>query len=123
MRRAIDHPAGITTYLTGGPAIDHDTTPISNDDLAKGERIALPIAILVLAFMFGTLAGIAVPLAFALFTIPTALGIVWIFAHFMDMPIYVQNMATLIGIAIAIDYSMLVEFRYREELARTEDAH
>jgi RND superfamily putative drug exporter len=123
VRKAIGNVSGARSYLSGFPAINHDTEPISNNDLARGERIALPIAILVLAFMFGTLAGIAVPLAFALFTIPTALGIVWIFAHFMDMPIYVQNMATLIGIAIAIDYSMLVVFRYREELARTEDAH
>jgi RND superfamily putative drug exporter len=121
MRKAIDHPAGVKTYLSGGPAIDHDTTPISNDDLAKGERIALPIAVLVLAFMFGTLVGIAVPLAFALFTIPVALGILWVLAHPFSIPIYAQNMATLIGIAIAIDYSMLVVFRYREELERTSD--
>jgi RND superfamily putative drug exporter len=123
MRKEIGDIPGTKTYLSGGPAINHDTEPISNDDLAKGERIALPIAVIVLAFMFGTLGGIAVPLAFALFTIPTALGIVWIFAHFMDMPNYVQNMATLIGIAIAIDYSMFIVFRFREELARTDDRH
>ena len=116
MRKAIGDISGVKTYLTGFPAINHDTEPIYNEDLARGESIALPIAILVMAFMFGTLAGIAVPLAFALFTIPVALGIVWIFANFMSMPIYVQNMATLIGFAIAIDYSMLVVFRFREEL-------
>jgi RND superfamily putative drug exporter len=123
IRRAIGHPAGVKTYLSGGPAIDHDTTPISNDDLARGERIALPIAVLVLAFMFGTVVGIAVPLAFALFTIPIALGILWVLAHPFSIPIYAQNMATLIGIAIAIDYSMLVVFRYREELEKAPDPH
>ena len=51
---------GTRTYLSGGPAINHDTEPISNKDLGKGERIALPIALLVLAFMFGTLGGIVV---------------------------------------------------------------
>jgi uncharacterized membrane protein YdfJ with MMPL/SSD domain len=50
-------------------------------------------------------------------SIPTTLGFVWIFAHTMDMAIYVTNIVTLIGFAIAIDYSMLVVFRYREELA------
>jgi len=123
MRKAIGDVPGATTYLSGGPAINHDTEPISNDDLAKGERIALPIAVIVLAFMFGTLGGVAVPLLFALFTIPTALGIVWVFANFIDMPIYVQNMATLIGIAIAIDYSMFIVFRFREELAKCGDVH
>jgi RND superfamily putative drug exporter len=121
MRKAIGAVPGARTYLSGGPAINEDTEPISNDDLAKGETIAIPIALLVLAFMFGTLGGIAVPLAFAAISIPTALGVVWVFAHIIDMPIYVQNMATLIGLAIAIDYSMFIVFRFREELARSGD--
>ena len=75
-----------------------------------------------MAFMFGTLAGIAVPLAFAAVTIPSTLGAVWIAAHFMDMAIYVTNIVTLIGLAIAIDYSMLVVFRYREELEKQQTA-
>jgi hypothetical protein len=49
------------------------------------------VALLVMAFMFGTLAGIAVPLVFAAVTIPTTLGFVWIFAHVMDLAIYVTN--------------------------------
>jgi uncharacterized membrane protein YdfJ with MMPL/SSD domain len=121
IRRAIGDVAGAKTYLSGFPAIEHDTRPIYNEDLARGESIALPIAFVVMAFMFGTLLGVAVPLLFALMAIPTALGLVWLFAHFMDMPIYVQNMATLIGFAISIDYSMLVVFRYREELERGDD--
>ena len=51
-------------------------------------------------------------------TIPTTLGLVWVFAHTMDMAIYVTNIVALIGLAIAVDYSMLVVFRYREELAQ-----
>jgi RND superfamily putative drug exporter len=74
----------------------------------------------VLAFMFGTLIAIGVPLAFALVTIPSTLGAVWIIAHFMDMAVYVTNIVTLIGFAIAVDYSMLVVFRFREELTQQE---
>jgi RND superfamily putative drug exporter len=73
--------------------------------------------------MFGTLGGIAVPIAFAAVTIPTTLGLVWIAAHVMEMAIYVTNIVALIGLAIAVDYSMLVVFRFREELARTADTH
>jgi RND superfamily putative drug exporter len=51
------------------------------------------------------------------------LGFVWIFAHLMEMAIYVTNIVALIGLAIAVDYSMLVVFRFREELAHTDDAH
>ena len=123
LRKAIGTIPGARTYLTGYPALNHDTQPIYNKDLSKGESIAVPVAILVMAFMFGTLGGIVVPLLFALITIPITLGFVWVFAHYMDMAIYVTNIVTLIGFAIAIDYSMLVVFRYREELERHDDAH
>src|SRR5256714_901018 len=123
VRRAIGSVPGGTTYLSGFPALNHDTQPIYNKDLQRGETIAVPIALIVMAFMFGTLAGMAVPLVFALITIPTTLGFVWIFANFIDMAIYVQNIVTLIGFAIAVDYSMLVVLRFREELERQENAH
>jgi RND superfamily putative drug exporter len=124
MRSAIAKaPAGVTTYLSGFPAINHDTQTIFNKDLGRGESIAVPIALLVMVFMFGTLGGIAVPIAFAAMTIPVTLGLVWIFAHLMDMAIYVTNIVALIGLAIAVDYSMLVVFRFREELAHTDDMH
>jgi RND superfamily putative drug exporter len=121
LRRAIGHVPGATTYLTGFPALNHDTQPIYNEDLAKGESIAVPVALLVMLFMFGTLGGIVVPFLFAAVTIPTTLGLVWIFAHTMDMAIYVTNIVTLIGFAIAIDYSMLIVFRFREELRLRDD--
>src|SRR3989440_10039378 len=123
VRRAIGSVPGAKTYLSGFPALNHDTQPIYNKDLQRGETIAVPIALLVMAFMFGTLAGMAIPLVFALISIPTTLGFVWIFANFIDMAIYVQNIVTLIGFAIAVDYSMLVVFRFREELERQENAH
>src|SRR5919199_1308910 len=122
VREAIGRLPGIATYLTGAPAINHDIQPLYNEDLVKGERIAIPIALLVLAFMLGTVGAIGVPLLFAFVTIPTTLGFVWVFANFIDMATYVENIVTLIGLAIAIDYSMLVVFRYREELRRGGDA-
>jgi trehalose monomycolate/heme transporter len=123
LRAAIGHPAGITTYLSGFPAINHDTQKIFNEDLGRGESIGVPIAILVMIVMFGTLGGIFVPIVFAAMTIPVTLGFVWIFAHVMDMAIYVTNIVALIGLAIAVDYSMLVVFRYREELAKADDQY
>ena len=123
VRAAIGRTPGVTTYLSGFPAINHDTQKIFNEDLGRGEIIGVPIAILVMVLMFGTLGGIFVPVAFAAMTIPTTLGLVWVVAHAMDMAIYVTNIVALIGLAIAIDYSMLVVFRYREELARTPDPH
>jgi RND superfamily putative drug exporter len=116
MREAIGPLAGATTYLSGQTAINRDLQPIVDQDLLRGELIALPIAIIVLLFIFGTLIATFVPLAFALATVPTTLGIVWIAAHRIDMAIYVTNLVTLIGIGIAIDYSLLVVYRFREEM-------
>ena len=117
MRRAIGAVPGAQTYLTGFPALSHDEQPVYSRDLSKGEAIAVPIALLVLLFMFGTLGAVVVPFAFALATLPTTLGLVWVVAHFGNMAQYVTNIVTLIGLAIAIDYSMLVVFRFREQLA------
>ncbi len=121
MRAAIGTIPGAVTYLTGFPALNHDLQPINNQDLARGEMIAGVIALIVLALMFGTVGALAVPFAFAAATIPTTLGLVWIFAHLMTMATYVEQIVTLIGIGIAIDYSMLVVFRYREELTHQPD--
>jgi RND superfamily putative drug exporter len=121
MRRAIGRIRGARTYLTGFPALAHDLQPVYSEDLTKGEQVAVPIAIVVLLFMFGTLAAVIVPFAFAIATLPTTLGLVWAIAHLGNMAEYVTNIITLIGLAIAIDYSMLVVFRYREELSKGED--
>jgi uncharacterized membrane protein YdfJ with MMPL/SSD domain len=123
VRQAIGSIPGANVYVTGFPAINHDTQPLYNQDLARGESIAIPIALIVLLFMFATLGGVIVPIVFAAISIPTTLGGVWIFAHILQMATYVTNVVSLIGIAIAIDYSMLVVFRFREELSHTEDVH
>ncbi len=110
------------TYVTGQAAINSDLQPVVQEDLVRGELIAVPIAFAVLLFIFGTLISTFVPLVFALATVPTTLGLVWIAAHYLDMPIYVTNLVTLIGIGIAVDYSLLVVYRFREEMHRLQRA-
>jgi RND superfamily putative drug exporter len=111
---------GGTTYLSGGITISDELQPVFDEDLLRGELIAGAVAFVVLLFIFGTLASTTVPFAFALMTVPTTLGIVFALAHVMEMAIYVQNLVTLIGIGIAIDYSLLVVYRFREELLRVQ---
>ena len=115
MRTAIGAIPGATVYLTGQAAIEHDLDPVFGEDLIRGELIALPIALAILVVTFGTLSFL-IPFAFALVTIPTTLAIVWIFANFMELSTYLQNLVSLIGLGIAIDYSLLVVYRFREEL-------
>ena len=115
MREAAGTIAGATLYVTGQSAIEHDLQPIQDNDLKVAELfIAIPIALLILVWVFGTLAFL-LPFAQALFAIPVTLGIVWIFAHFMTLSTYLTQMVSLIGLGIAIDYSLLIVYRYREE--------
>ena len=116
MRRAIGPVARGRVYVSGQVAINHDLQPVFDADLRRGEEIAIPIAVLVLLVVFGTATATLVPLLMAAGTVPVTLGLLWILAHEMNMAIYVTNLVTLIGIAIAIDYSLLVVYRFREEL-------
>ena len=116
MRAAAGQIPGAQLYVSGQAAIEHDLDPVFAHDLKIGELfIAIPIAALILAFVFGTMAFI-LPLIFAAVAIPTTLGIIWFFAHVMELTTYLQNLVMLIGLGIAIDYSLLIVYRYREEL-------
>ena len=123
--RVLRPPPGVTGYVTGQAAIQHDLDPIFSADLRKGESIALPIALVVLLLVFGISVVVTMPFLFAGATIFGTLGIVWIAAHFMTMATYATNLVQLIGLGIAIDYSLLVVYRFREEVVRhdsVEDA-
>ena len=85
---------------------------------AKGESIALPIALVVLLLVFGLSWAVTIPLLFAASTVFGTLSIVYVVARaFMTTPTYVTNLVFLIGLGIAIDYSLLIVYRFREELA------
>jgi len=117
---ALGRPAGVEhTYLTGAGPIQHDLDPIFNQDLRHGEfEIAIPIALLVLVAVFGLSAAVTIPLIFAACTIMGTLGVMYGVAHLATTPTYTTNLVELIGIGLAIDYSLLVVYRFREELAR-----
>jgi uncharacterized membrane protein YdfJ with MMPL/SSD domain len=111
-------PPGVDAYVSGQAAIQHDLDPIFSNDLKKGEGIAIPIALVVLLAVFGLSFATTMPFIFAAATITGTLGIVYVVAHHMMMATYVTNLVQLIGLGIAIDYSLLVIYRFREELAR-----
>jgi RND superfamily putative drug exporter len=118
IERRLTAPPGVDAYVTGQPAIEHDLDPILNSDLAKGESIAIPIALLVLLAVFGLSFAATIPFIFATATITGTLGIIFILAHYMTMATYVTNLAQLIGLGIAVDYSLFIVYRFREELER-----
>lgn len=123
--RAVGQPPGTRAYVTGAAAIQADLDPVFDQDLKRGETIALPIALAVLLAVFGLSLAVTIPLIFAAFTIFGTLGLVYVVAHWMTTPTYVTNLVFLIGLGIAVDYSLLIVYRFREELERgggTEEA-
>jgi RND superfamily putative drug exporter len=116
---ALGRPRGARPYVTGQAAIQHDLAPIFSQDLRRGElEIAIPAALIVLLLVLGVSAIVSLPLLFAATTIAGTLGLVFLVAHLMTMATYVTNLVELIGLALAIDYSLLVVYRFREELKR-----
>ena len=73
----------------------------------------------VLIAVFGISASVTIPFIFAACTIAGTLGIMFGVAHLAETPTYTTNLIQLIGLAIAVDYSLLIVYRFREELSRS----
>ncbi len=113
---------GLTgAFVTGPPAIESDVVPILSSDLQKGQLIAVVLAILLLIATLGMTWAVLIPLLFGLATISTTLGIIYLLAHKFLMVLYVPNIVELIGLGLAIDYSLLMVHRYRRELEQSQD--
>ena len=116
VRAALGRPAGAEVFVTGPAAIQADLDPIFKEDLRRGEGIALPIAFLVLLAVFGVSLAVLVPFLVAGCTIMATLGLVFLIAHEVQTAVYVTNLVQLVGLGLAIDYSLLIVYRFREEL-------
>lgn len=117
LRSMLPHGA-INGYLTGSAAIFHDMEAVSDDDLRRIEIVTLPLALAVLLFIFGSVVASAVPVLMAPVSVSLALAIVYFLGHRMDMSIFVLNTTSMLGLGVAIDYSLFMVNRFREELAR-----
>ncbi|MGY2061915.1 MMPL family transporter, partial [Nocardia gipuzkoensis] len=117
IQRAVSTTSGEVTVRVGGFAGEtYDTNTGAAKDLALAEGVALPLTFLVLILVFGSLVAAALPLVIGLFSIVTTLGILEAVTTFTDVSIFALNMTTVLGLALAIDYSLLMVSRYREEI-------
>lgn len=103
-------------YLTGSSAIYYDMEAVSDQDLHRIELVTLPIAAVVLLFIFGAVIASATPVLMAPVSVTVTLALVYFIGHRMDMSIFVLNTASMLGLGVAIDYSLLMVNRFREEI-------
>ncbi len=118
IRAGLTAPAGYSYQLTGYGPITKDGAEQSEKDLQKAELVSLPIAALVLILVFASIVAAGMPLLVAGLAIPTTMALIFLVAQQVEMSIYVLNIATMLGLALAIDYSLFIVSRYREELRR-----
>ena len=112
-------PAGpVEIELAGGPAFYGDIQAVSESDLRRSEFVSLPLAGLALLLVFGSLIAAGVPLAVGGAAVVVSLAAIFVVASFTEMSIFVLNLATLLGLGLGVDYSLLMTSRFREELRR-----
>jgi RND superfamily putative drug exporter len=114
-----DAEDAFSASVTGQKTLDRDFNELSQSDLQEGElKVGLPAALIILLLVFGAVVAGLVPLMITLPSIVVALGLVAVLAHVFTLSVFVINMLTGMGLALAIDYSLFVVSRFREERGR-----
>src|SRR5438309_2626790 len=119
---AANAPPGVTTHLTGQqPLYEASSGGGSGPSVLTEAMIGGGGALVILLFVFGTLPAVAMPLAIALSSILNTFTLVWALTYLTNVSIIVQFLIALVGLGVAIDYALLMIFRFRDELREGED--
>jgi putative drug exporter of the RND superfamily len=107
----------INLEITGETPLTFDLRKVSADDVRHAEERAMPVTLLLLVVAFGSLVAAVLPLGIGLLSISMAMGAAALLAHYLHLSILVQNLATMLGLGLGIDYALLMVSRFREALA------
>lgn len=120
VRHSLD---GVTLehYVTGNPAILRDFTKTSDKDLRRAEMFTFALVLLLLLLAFRTVVSAAVPLVLGAAAVVAATAVIYVIGSVTDTSIFALNVASMIGLGLAIDFSLIVVSRFREELAAGRD--
>jgi RND superfamily putative drug exporter len=108
---------GVVVRSGGTAMVNLQVTEQSQHDLLLMESIVVPLSFLVLVWVFGGLFAAALPIAVGLMAILGSLAVLRVTTFFTDVSIFALNLTTAMGLALAIDYTLLMISRYRDELA------
>src|SRR4051794_31263936 len=113
--------AGVAAYLVGQEALWAGMQDVSKEQLASAERVGFPLVLVILLVVFGSLAAAALPLALGFASVLLTGAVIWWLSQQTEMSVFVTNTASMIGIGVAVDYSLFVLARYREEFLRGKE--
>ena len=108
----------LDVWVTGGIALFADLSVYSERDLQRAELITIPLLAILLLLVFGSVVAAGLPVAMGALSVVTTLALVFVVAQATDMSIFVLNIASFLGLGMAVDYSLLMVSRFREELQR-----
>jgi len=117
---AIDN-GRVRLYVIGQGALGAAAQTSTKSDIAAAERWNLPIVLMVLIAVFGSLAAAAIPLALGICTVAVTMGVVYALSTLTTMSVFVTSTVSMFGIALAVDYSLFILMRFREELRAGRD--
>ena len=106
----------VRLYVIGQGALSTAAAANTKHDIAAAERWNLPIILIVLLAVFGSLAAAAIPLALGICTVAITMGLVYLLSAYTMMSVFVTSTVSMFGIALAVDYSLFILMRFREEL-------
>ncbi|HXI97151.1 MAG TPA: MMPL family transporter, partial [Candidatus Acidoferrum sp.] len=111
------HPGPLHMVATGQVPINLAFNKTLENDLQQAEVVALPITLILLVLIFAAFIAALLPLSVGVLAIVGGLGGTVFLAHFTDVSQYAINIVTLIGLGVAIDYSLFIVNRFRDELS------
>ena len=118
-----DAASEFRVLIVGTATISVETNELARHDLEQGERVGVPVALLILVVLFGTIVAALVPIGLSVICIIAALGLAALIGQVFELVFFVTLMITMIGLAVGIDYSLLIISRFRDEMDRGLDKY
>src|SRR5262245_33269876 len=120
--RGVTLPAGMAVAVTGATAMLHDLDEHSSSDLLAAERIGLPLPLVILLLVFGAPLAALLPVLLALLATLVGLAGLYLVSHWLPVSVFAENVTSMIGLGVGVDYALFIASRNREALARGADA-
>ncbi|WHY89275.1 MMPL family transporter [Neobacillus cucumis] len=118
IRKLITEPEGMKTYVDGDTATLYDIQRATKQDMHHSEMIGLPVALLVLLFIFGSVGAALLPLVIGIMSVSLTLGMTYFLTGSFSLSNFLPNIVMMLGLAIGVDYALFLVSRFREELRR-----
>ncbi|HKA62032.1 MAG TPA: MMPL family transporter [Methylomirabilota bacterium] len=100
----------------GNIPLNHDFTEVTRTDLRRAELVILPVVVVLLLLVFGSVVAALLPLAVGALSMAGAIAATLLMARYTSVSVYAPNIVTMIGLGVAIDYSLFIVSRFREEI-------